>query len=117
MSIIRQFLRDVVWGELDYLVVDLPPGTGDASLTLVQEVPLSGGVVVTTVSPGRAAEKAGLRRGDVIVELNRRPVTDAPAFYGALAALRPGESTLLYVHRPAGGGRNEYVVLERTKQP
>ena len=77
----------------------------------------AGGVVVTTVSPGRAAEKAGLRRGDVIVELNRRPVTDAPAFYGALGALRPGESTLLYVHRPAGGGRNEYVVLERTKQP
>ena len=77
----------------------------------------AGGVVVTTVSPGSAAEKAGLRRGDVIVELNRRPVADAPAFYGALGALRPGESTLLYVHRPAGGGRNEYVVLERTKQP
>jgi ATP-binding protein involved in chromosome partitioning len=48
MSIIRQFLRDVLWGELDYLVVDLPPGTGDAALTLVQEVPLSGGVIVTT---------------------------------------------------------------------
>jgi ATP-binding protein involved in chromosome partitioning len=48
MSIIRQFLRDVVWGELDCLVVDLPPGTGDASLTLAQEVPLSGGVIVTT---------------------------------------------------------------------
>lgn len=48
MSIVRQFLRDVTWGELDYLVVDLPPGTGDASLTLAQEVPLSGGVIVTT---------------------------------------------------------------------
>jgi len=48
MGIIRQFLRDVVWGELDYLVIDLPPGTGDASLTLAQEVPLSGGVVVST---------------------------------------------------------------------
>jgi ATP-binding protein involved in chromosome partitioning len=48
MSIIRQFLRDVLWGELDYLVVDLPPGTGDATLTLAQEVPLNGGVIVTT---------------------------------------------------------------------
>lgn len=48
MSIIRQFLRDVLWGELDYLVVDLPPGTGDAALTLAQEVPLNGGVIVTT---------------------------------------------------------------------
>lgn len=48
MSIVRQFLRDVLWGELDYLVVDLPPGTGDAALTLTQEVPLSGGVIVST---------------------------------------------------------------------
>jgi len=48
MSIIRQFLKDVIWGELDYLVVDLPPGTGDAALTLAQEVPLDGGVIVTT---------------------------------------------------------------------
>lgn len=48
MSIIRQFLRDVIWGDLDYLIVDLPPGTGDIALTLSQEVPLSGGVVVTT---------------------------------------------------------------------
>ena len=48
MGIIRQFLRDVIWGELDYLIVDLPPGTGDASLTLAQEVPLNGGVIVST---------------------------------------------------------------------
>jgi ATP-binding protein involved in chromosome partitioning len=44
----QQFLRDVVWGDLDYLVIDLPPGTGDASLSLAQLVPLSGVVVVTT---------------------------------------------------------------------
>lgn len=48
MGIIRQFLRDVIWGELDYLIIDLPPGTGDASLTLAQEVPLNGGVIVST---------------------------------------------------------------------
>jgi len=48
MGVVRQFLRDVAWGELDFLIVDLPPGTGDAPLTLVQQVPLAGGVIVTT---------------------------------------------------------------------
>ena len=46
-SAIRQFLSDVEWGELDYLIVDLPPGTGDAALSLAQSLPLSGGVIVT----------------------------------------------------------------------
>jgi len=46
-SAIRQFLSDVEWGELDYLIVDLPPGTGDAALSLAQALPLSGAVVVT----------------------------------------------------------------------
>ncbi len=46
-SAIRQFLTDVVWGELDYLVIDLPPGTGDAALSLAQSLPLSGGLIVT----------------------------------------------------------------------
>lgn len=46
-SAIRQFLTDVAWGELDYLVIDLPPGTGDAGLSLVQSLPLSGGLIVT----------------------------------------------------------------------
>jgi ATP-binding protein involved in chromosome partitioning len=45
---ITQFLRDVDWGELDYLVIDLPPGTSDAQLTLAQTVPVSGAVLVTT---------------------------------------------------------------------
>ena len=45
---IQQFFNDVDWGELDYLIVDLPPGTGDAQLTLTQTAPLSGAVIVTT---------------------------------------------------------------------
>jgi len=45
---IRQFLYDVEWGDLDYLVIDLPPGTGDAQLTLAQSIPLTGSVIVTT---------------------------------------------------------------------
>jgi ATP-binding protein involved in chromosome partitioning len=45
---LRQFLMAVNWGELDYMVIDLPPGTGDAQLTLTQAVPLSGAVIVTT---------------------------------------------------------------------
>jgi ATP-binding protein involved in chromosome partitioning len=47
-SAIQQFLRDVEWGELDYLVVDLPPGTGDAALSISQLIPLTGAVIVTT---------------------------------------------------------------------
>jgi ATP-binding protein involved in chromosome partitioning len=47
-GIIRQFLYQVNWGDLDYLIVDMPPGTGDAQLTLIQAVPLAGAVIVTT---------------------------------------------------------------------
>jgi ATP-binding protein involved in chromosome partitioning len=49
-QIIRQFLQQVDWGELDYLIVDLPPGTGDVVISLVQTVPLTGAVVVSTPS-------------------------------------------------------------------
>jgi ATP-binding protein involved in chromosome partitioning len=49
-SVIQQFLRNVEWGDLDYLVIDLPPGTGDVQLTLIQTTPLTGAVVVTTPS-------------------------------------------------------------------
>jgi len=49
-SVITQFLRSVLWGELDYLIIDLPPGTGDVQLTLIQTVAVTGAVVVTTPS-------------------------------------------------------------------
>jgi ATP-binding protein involved in chromosome partitioning len=45
---VQQFMRDVRWGELDYLVVDLPPGTGDVALSMAQSVPMAGAVLVTT---------------------------------------------------------------------
>jgi ATP-binding protein involved in chromosome partitioning len=47
-SAIRQFVTDVYWDELDYLIVDMPPGTGDIHLTLIQTVPVTGAVIVTT---------------------------------------------------------------------
>ncbi len=49
-SVIQQFLRNVEWGNLDYLIIDLPPGTGDVQLTLIQTTPLTGAVIVTTPS-------------------------------------------------------------------
>lgn len=49
-GLVRQFLNDVEWGELEYLVIDLPPGTGDAALTLTQSAPISGAVIVTTAN-------------------------------------------------------------------
>ncbi|MFN7145450.1 MAG: Mrp/NBP35 family ATP-binding protein [Myxococcota bacterium] len=51
MGVINQFFKDVDWGDTDYLIIDLPPGTGDAQLTMVQAVQLSGGLIVTTPQP------------------------------------------------------------------
>ncbi len=59
-SAVRQFLSDVIWGELDYLIIDLPPGTGDVALSLTQSIPLTGGVIVTTPQDVALAD---VRRG------------------------------------------------------
>lgn len=62
---IQQFVHQVDWGELDYLLVDLPPGTGDAQLSLCQTVPLDGGVIVTTP---QAASLGVVRKGMAMFE-------------------------------------------------
>jgi ATP-binding protein involved in chromosome partitioning len=59
-SAIRQLFTDVAWSDLDYVIVDLPPGTGDAQLSLAQLVPLTGGIIVTTP---QAVSLADARRG------------------------------------------------------
>jgi Do/DeqQ family serine protease len=67
------------------------------------------GLLVTEVAPGSPGAEAGIKPGDAIVEVNRRPVTDAAALKQIVAGLRPGESVPVYLQR--GGGRNEYVML------
>ena len=69
---IEQMLRDVWWGELDYLVVDLPPGTGDASLTMAQAVPMSGVVVVCT--PQETALRIAVKALQMFRGLNVPPL-------------------------------------------
>jgi ATP-binding protein involved in chromosome partitioning len=65
---LRQLLRDVLWGELDYLLVDLPPGTGDVQLTLTQSLPLAGAVLVTTPQAVAAADV--LKGGEMFRQLD-----------------------------------------------
>lgn len=65
---IQQFLRDVDWGELDYMIIDLPPGTGDAQLTLAQTIPLTGAVIVTT--PQDIAKKIAVKALKLFQQLN-----------------------------------------------
>jgi ATP-binding protein involved in chromosome partitioning len=69
-QIIRQFLNSVEWGELDYLVIDLPPGTGDVALSLIQTVPLTGAVVVSTPSD------VSLQDGRKAIEMFRQMKVD-----------------------------------------
>jgi serine protease Do len=79
-------------------------------------LPFTQGLLVTDVSAGGPADRAGLRRGDVILEVDRQPVQDAPALQKALAAVAPGKSVLIRVHRPGSDAKTQYLVLER-EQP
>jgi len=71
MKTIQQFFHSVDWGELDYLLVDLPPGTGDAQLSLCQTVPLDGGVIVTTP---QEASLGVVRKGIAMFEKVNVPI-------------------------------------------
>ncbi len=69
-SIIRQFLQQVMWGDIEFLVVDLPPGTGDVAISLIQTVPLTGAIVVTTPSD------VALQDGRKAIEMFRQMKVD-----------------------------------------
>jgi ATP-binding protein involved in chromosome partitioning len=96
---IRQFLRDVVWGQLDYLIVDMPPGTGDAQLTMVQATQLSGGVIVTT--PQDVALLDG-RKGYAMFQQMGVPVL---GFVENMSYFQPPNSTERYEIFGHGGGK------------
>ena len=105
MSIVRQFLKDVVWGELDILVIDLPPGTGDAQLTLVQQVPVTGGVIVTT--PQDVALR-DVQRGIAMFQAVNTPVLGVIENMSFYTCPSCGKREDVFSH---GGGRREAHVL------
>lgn len=72
-KMVQTFLAQVTWGDLDYLIIDLPPGTGDAQLTLVQSAPLSGAVIVTT--PEAVALEDVLRAGKMFEKMAQHGTT------------------------------------------
>lgn len=97
---IQQFIGQVAWGELDYLLVDLPPGTGDAQLTLCQTVPLSGGVVVTTP---QEASLGVVRKGIAMFEKVNVPILGMVENMSYFTA-PGGERVEIFGH---GGGKGE----------
>lgn len=98
MKIVTQFLRDVNWGDLDYFLVDLPPGTGDAQLSLVQATNVSGAVIVTT--PQEMAVGDALRGGKMFDKVNV-PVLGVVENMSGFTCPHCGEHTDLF---PTGGG-------------
>jgi len=97
---IQQFLFQVAWAELDYLLVDLPPGTGDAQLSLCQAVPLDGGVVVTTP---QAASVGVVRKGIAMFEKVNVPILGIVENMSYFTA-PDGTRVEIFGH---GGGRGE----------
>jgi ATP-binding protein involved in chromosome partitioning len=97
---IQQFIGSVEWGELDFLLVDLPPGTGDAQLSLCQTVPLDGGVIVTTP---QEASLGVVRKGIAMFEKVNVPITGIVENMSYFTAPN-GERVEIFGH---GGGRAE----------
>jgi ATP-binding protein involved in chromosome partitioning len=97
-GLVDQFLRDVEWGALDVLLVDMPPGTGDAQLSLVQRVPLSGAIIVTT--PQDAASTVA-RRGLQMFRQTRVPILGIIENMSFFACPHCGERTDIF---SSGGG-------------
>jgi ATP-binding protein involved in chromosome partitioning len=100
MKTIQQFVSDVEWGSLDYLVVDLPPGTGDAQLSLCQTVPLDGGVIVTTP---QEASLGVVRKGIAMFEKVNVPILGIVENMSYFIAPN-GDRVEIFGH---GGGREE----------
>ncbi len=99
MKAMQQFLEDVEWGVLDYLIVDLPPGTGDAQLTLTQQVPLDGAVIVTTPQDVALIDA---RKGLAMFQKVNVPVLGVVENMSAFVCPHCGERTEIF---KAGGGR------------
>jgi ATP-binding protein involved in chromosome partitioning len=104
---IQQFVQAVDWGELDFLLVDLPPGTGDAQLSLCQTVPLDGGVIVTTP---QEASLGVVRKGIAMFEKVNVPILGIVENMSYFTT-PSGERVEIFGH---GGGR---VEAERRKIP
>src|SRR5437899_10172078 len=100
MKTIQQFFSSVEWGELDYLLVDLPPGTGDAQLSLCQTVPLDGGVIVTTP---QEASLGVVRKGIAMFHKVNVPILGIVENMSYFTAPN-GERIEIFGH---GGGRAE----------
>ncbi len=107
MKTIQQFISEVEWGRLDYLLVDLPPGTGDAQLSLCQTVPLDGGVIVTTP---QEASLGVVRKGIAMFEKVNVPILGIVENMSYFVAPN-GDRVEIFGH---GGGRAE---AERKKVP
>ncbi len=97
-SAIQQFFRDVIWGELDYLLIDLPPGTGDVPLTLSQLVPLTGAITVTTP---QAVALSDVRKGMTMFKKVNVPLLGIIENMSHFVCGHCGERTEIFSH---GGG-------------
>jgi ATP-binding protein involved in chromosome partitioning len=105
MSALTQLLREVVWGELDVLVVDMPPGTGDTQLTMAQNVPLAGAVIVSTPQDLALIDA---RRGIAMFKQVQVPLLGVVENMSYFVCPHCGERTEIFSH---GGARHEAEAL------